>query len=127
VYCNPGDHPYAYGTDVNNHCIILEVQPFKAHTLLKLPAKASANNCLMLLAVSVLEHWIYKMADSLPETAARVQHHVQIDYDVDRELKLCEAVLSSLCRNMYLSGLTPDVKSLELAIGQQKNKYFHPP
>ncbi len=51
------------------------------------------------------------MADSLPDTAARVQHHVQIDYDVDEELKLCEVILSSLCRNMYLSGLTPDVKS----------------
>ncbi len=64
----------------------MDAQPIKAYTFVKLLAGSPADNCLMLL-VDVVEHWILKLSEAFPRTAAWIEH-AQIDFDRARESKL---------------------------------------
>jgi hypothetical protein len=82
--CSPGDP--SYGSDFNNLCAALNAQPIEARTFVKLLAGSPAVNCSMLL-VDVVEHWIHKLSEAFPRTAAGIEH-AQIDFDRAGESKL---------------------------------------
>jgi hypothetical protein len=98
--CSPGDP--SYGSDCNNLCAALDAQPIKARTFVKLLAGSPANSCLMLL-VGVVEHWILKLSDAFPRTAAGIEH-AQIDFDRARESKL-KSFIADFMEEYDASGL----------------------
>jgi hypothetical protein len=109
--CSPGDP--SYGSDFNNLCAALGAQPIVARTFVKLLAGSPDNNCLMLL-IDVVGHWIQKLSEAFPRTAAGIQH-AQIDFDRARELKL-KSFIADFMEEYDASGL-PRAKVSRIAFG----------
>jgi hypothetical protein len=92
----------SYGSDFNNLCAALDAQPILARTFVKLLAGSLDDNCSMLL-VDVVEHWIPKLSEAFPRTAAGIEH-AQIDFGRARESKL-KSFIADFMEEYDASGL----------------------